>query len=129
LCGLATSTTIKLRVLVAGYAGYIVPNSMPGVTSSVIKHKMPLRPLQNCNIYFNNVLLKEANKLHKAIDFATGTNIILKNNGIYICWVATGIAMGSYDHAIKYTTSRKQFGQPIADKIHLIQGSNWFRRS
>lgn len=89
----------------------------PGITTSVIKHKMALRPVQNCNIYLNNVLLTEANKLPKATDFVKGTNVILKHSRVFVCWIAAGIAMGAYDHAIKYTTSRKQFGQPIAGDL------------
>lgn len=90
---------------------------------------MALRPVQNCNIFFKDVLLNESHKLPKATDFAKGTNVVLKHSRIYVCWVAIGIAMGAYDHAIKYTTSRKQFGQPIAGTLFVIQVSNWFRRS
>lgn len=90
-------------------------NTTPGVSSTVIKHKMALRPVQNCNIFFNNVLLTECTKLPKAVDF-NSVNVVLKHSRLFVCWIAAGIAMGSYDHAIRYTTSRKQFGQPIAGK-------------
>jgi acyl-CoA oxidase len=60
------------------------------------------------------VLLKEENRLPKATDFNKGTNVVLKHSRIFVCWLAIGIVMGAYDNVIKYVTSRKQFGQPIA---------------
>lgn len=74
---------------------------------------MALRPVQNCNIFFNNALLPESAKLPKAVDF-NSVNVVLKHSRLFVCWIAAGIAMGAYDHAIRYTTARKQFGQPIA---------------
>lgn len=100
--------------------GYIVENSMPGVTSQPIKHKLALRPVQNCDIFFKDVLLNESHKLPKATDFAKGTNVVLKHSRIFVCWIAIGIAMGSYDHAVKYALNRKQFGQPIGG-FQLVQ--------
>jgi alkylation response protein AidB-like acyl-CoA dehydrogenase len=90
---------------------------------------MALRPVQNCNIFLNNVILNESAKLPKATDFAKGTNVVLKHSRLYVCWMAAGIAMGAYDHAIKYTTSRKQFGQPIAGIFSFTQASSWSNKS
>lgn len=68
----------------------------------------------------NNVVVDESQKLPKAVDFATGTNKILKHSRVGVCWVAAGIAMGVYDNAIKYVSNRKQFGQPISG-FQLVQ--------
>src|SRR5262249_36023958 len=38
----------------------------------------------------------------------------------YVGWEATGCAMGAYEHALKYTQERLQFGKPIAS-FQLIQ--------
>jgi glutaryl-CoA dehydrogenase len=81
---------------------------------------MALRPIDNCNLYFRDVLLKESSKLPKATDFTKGTNVILKHSRIFVCWIAIGIAIGAYDNTIKYATSRKQFGQPIAGISNVI---------
>lgn len=59
-------------------------------------------------------MISEDTKLPKAIDFAKGTNLILKHSRIYVCWAAVGLMIGVYDNAIKYVTSRKQFGHYIA---------------
>lgn len=64
-------------------------------------------------------------RLPKANDFSTGVNVILRHSRIYVCWVAAGIAMGVYDNAIKYVSTRKQFGQPISGKAYFnFQDSN-----
>ena len=88
--------------------------------SEVIQNKLALRSVQNCHITLTNVEVTDANKLPKALDFATGTNVILKHSRVFVCWVAAGIALGVYDNAIKYVTTRKQFGQPIGG-FQLVQ--------
>lgn len=40
--------------------------------------------------------------------------MVLKHSRIFVCWIAIGIILGAYDNAIKYVTSRKQFGKPVA---------------
>lgn len=74
----------------------------------------------NCHITLDNVEVPESSKLPKALDFASGTNVILKHSRVFVCWVAAGIAIGVYDSAIKYVTERKQFGQPIGGCSYLI---------
>lgn len=90
------------------------------MSSQVIKYKLPLRIVQNCHITFNNVVVSAEQRLPKANDFASGTNVILKHSRIFVCWVAAGIAMGVYDNAIKYVSNRKQFGHPISG-FQLVQ--------
>jgi acyl-CoA oxidase len=100
--------------------GFILDMKTPGITSQVIKYKLPLRVVQNCHIHFNNVIIPEENKLPKANDFQKGTGAILKHSRVYVLWIAFGIAMGVYDNTIKYIMNRKQFGVPIAS-FQLIQ--------
>ena len=64
------------------------------MSSIVTKHKMALRPVENCNLYFQDVLRKEENRLPKATDFNKGTNVVLKHSRIFVCWLAIGIVMG-----------------------------------
>jgi glutaryl-CoA dehydrogenase len=58
--------------------------------------------------------------LPKAVDFQTGTNAVLKHSRVFVCWMATGVAMGIYDRTIKYATERKQFGKPISGRKLII---------
>lgn len=93
---------------------------MQGLTSQVIKYKLPLRVVQNCHITLNNVVVSAEQRLPKANDFATGVNVILKHSRIFVCWVAAGLCLGVYDNVIKYASTRKQFGQPISG-FQLVQ--------
>jgi len=68
----------------------------------------------------NNVIVSTDQKLPKAIDFATGTNVILKHSRIFVCWVAAGIALGVYDNTIKFISNRRQFGQPISGNLKFL---------
>lgn len=93
--------------------------NVTGLSSQVIKYKLPLRVVQNCHITLNNVVVDESQKLPKATDFSKGTNAILKHSRVFVCFVAAGIAMGVYDNAIKYVSERRQFGQPISGILNL----------
>lgn len=69
---------------------FIVDMKSPGVVTAPIKYKLPLRMVQNCQIYFKNVVVPAENKLPKATDFIKGTTVILKHSRSLVCWVATG---------------------------------------
>lgn len=100
--------------------GFIVDMKLPGITTQVIKHKLPLRMVQNCHIHFNNVILPEDAKMPKAVDFQKGTSVVLKHSRVFVAWAAVGIALGVYDNVIKFISNRKQFGVPISS-FQLMQ--------
>lgn len=54
-----------------------------------------------------NVFVPDNNRLEKANDFASGVNKILEHSRVGVAWVATGIACGAYEAALKYTLQRK----------------------
>ena len=108
---------------------FIVPiKNNPGFTSEVIKNKLALRIVQNCQLRFDNVFIPEENKLPKAKDF-TSTGEVLLHSRLFVAWLACGIAVGIYDNVIKYVDQRKQFGVKIAsfqliqDKLVKIMGN------
>eukprot|EP01017_Pseudomicrothorax_dubius_P026320 TRINITY_DN2928_c0_g3_i1.p1 TRINITY_DN2928_c0_g3~~TRINITY_DN2928_c0_g3_i1.p1 ORF type:complete len:411 (+),score=95.07 TRINITY_DN2928_c0_g3_i1:117-1349(+) len=98
---------------------YIVNMKSEGVTSTVIKNKLALRSVQNCEIRFNNVFIPEEEKLPKATDF-NATNQILRHSRVFVPWAALGVCIGTYDNAIKYLSERKQFGVPLTS-FQLVQ--------
>lgn len=55
-----------------------------GVTSQVIKHKMPLRMVQNYHTTFNNVFVTNENKLPTSTDFAKGAAVVLKHCRVFV---------------------------------------------
>ncbi|KAL4510571.1 hypothetical protein ABPG72_004725 [Tetrahymena utriculariae] len=94
--------------------GFIVDLKAKGVRSEVLKHKLALRIVQNCQITFTNVFIPEENMLSKATDFQKGTAKILLHSRLMVCWLAAGICLGVYDNVVKYISNRKQFGVPIS---------------
>ena len=87
--------------------GFLVDLKSKGVRSEVIKHKLALRIVQNCQINFNNVFVPEENMLAKATDFQKGTSKILLHSRLLVCWLAVGVGMGVYDNVIKFISNRK----------------------
>jgi glutaryl-CoA dehydrogenase len=67
-----------------------------------------------------NVFVPYNNRLENALDFASGANNILKHSRIYVAWLATGVAAGAIESAIKYSLQRKQFGKELAS-FQIIQ--------
>ena len=94
--------------------GFLVESSFPGYKVDAIKNKYALRMVQNGDITLTNVFVPENNRLAKATDFATGTNVILEHSRIKVAWCATGIAAGAYEAALRYAMQRQQFGKRIA---------------
>jgi len=62
----------------------------------------------------------EENRLEHAKDFASGTKETLLHSRISVAWVATGMAAGAFEAAMKYTRERIQFKKPVA-QFQLIQ--------
>ena len=99
---------------------FIVEKGMKGLKTTKIENKYSLRVVQNADITLENVFVPDNNRLTKAKDFATGTNVILEASRLVVAWMVGGLAVGAYEAALKYTLKRKQFGRPIAS-FQLIQ--------
>lgn len=111
--------------------GYILEthNHPKGWKSEVIKNKIGLRIVQNCEVTLKDVHVGEEHKLPAAKDFQSGTNKILKHSRPIVCWIAVGVCIGAYDNAIKYARERVQFGKPIAGIYFSIKHSSLSRRN
>lgn len=66
--------------------GFVVENPSKGLKTEKIENKYSLRMVQNADIYMNDVFVPDNNKLEKAKDFASGTNVILEHSRILIAW-------------------------------------------
>jgi glutaryl-CoA dehydrogenase len=99
--------------------GFVVEKGTPGMTFDVTQDKIALRVVQNAEIHLSGVRVPEANRLTGARSFAD-TSKVLKVTRMGVAWQATGCARGAYEHALRYTQERQQFGQPIAG-FQLVQ--------
>jgi len=102
--------------------GFVVEKDSPGsegMTFDVQRDKIALRVVQNAEIHLRAVRVPEANRLGRASSFAD-TAKVLKVTRMGVAWAATGCARGAYEHALRYTGDREQFGKPIAG-FQLVQ--------
>jgi glutaryl-CoA dehydrogenase len=90
-----------------------------GMTFDVQRDKIALRVVQNAEVHLSGVRVPEANRLTGALSFKD-TAKVLKVTRMSVAWAATGCARGAYEHALRYTREREQFGRPIAG-FQLVQ--------
>lgn len=98
---------------------FILHHDTPGVEFEVIKHKMALRPVQNCKISMKDAVIEESQYLPKIKGFNDVTRVF-QGSRVDVGHIATGTAAGSLNATLKYATEREQFGRPIA-KFQLVQ--------
>jgi glutaryl-CoA dehydrogenase len=100
--------------------GFIVENkTTPGFSVEKIQNKIALKVVQNGQITLKDCRVPEANRLQQGKSFKD-TARVLKMTRYAVAWMATGCAMGAYEHALKYAQTRTQFGKPIGS-FQLVQ--------
>lgn len=100
--------------------GFLVEADMPGYEVKPIHQKMSLRVSMSAEIFLNDCRIPAEN----ALPGATGLVSALKclNEARFdITWGSLGAGMDSFEAALAYAGSRKQFGRPIAG-FQLTQG-------
>ncbi|CAG2165487.1 unnamed protein product [Oppiella nova] len=102
----------------AGYKGitcFVVDRNTPGLSVSKHEDKLGIRASSTCPVIFDNVKVPESNVIGQVghgYKYAIGT---LNEGRIGIGAQMLGLAEGCFDHAVRYTLERKQFGQRIFD--------------
>lgn len=99
--------------------GFLLRKNTPGFSVEKMHDKMALRIVQNGLITLKDCRVQESDRLQNANSFKD-TAKVLKMTRAGVAWQAVGCARGAYEHALKYTRERKQFGRPIAS-FQLIQ--------
>ncbi len=99
--------------------GFIVEKGTDGMTFDKQEDKIALRVVQNAEIHLRDVRVPEANRLQRADSFRSTTDV-LRVTRMSVAWQATGCARGAFEHALRYTKARMQFGRPIAS-FQLVQ--------
>ena len=98
---------------------FLVPREAAGVSLNKIGGKTALRMMQNADITLTDVRVHESARLHNVNTFAD-VAAMLRAMRSDVAWIATGVAAGAYEAAVRYTTTRTQFGRPVAG-YQLIQ--------
>ncbi|MDF2966990.1 MAG: mmgC 12 [Nocardioidaceae bacterium] len=99
--------------------GFVVDKGAEGMSFELQRDKIALRAVQNATIRLDGVRVAEENRLAGANSFAD-TARVLRLTRAGVAWMATGCARGAYEHALRYTGEREQFGRPIAG-FQLVQ--------
>jgi glutaryl-CoA dehydrogenase len=99
--------------------GFVVHKDNPGMTATVIEHKIALRTVQNADIVYRDCRVPEADRLQEAHGFKD-TAEILRRTRSGVAWSSVGVMLAAYEIALAYATEREQFGRPIAG-FQLVQ--------
>ncbi len=96
-----------------GIRGFLVEKGFKGFSADVIKHKMSLRASITSRLFFDNVVVPEANVLPGVIGLK-GPLSCLTQARYGITWGVTGAAQACLLQVIDYTKTRQLFGKPLA---------------
>ena len=96
-----------------GIRGFLVEKDFKGFSSATIKHKMSLRASVTGSLFFDNVVVPEANMLPAVVGLK-GPLSCLTQARYGICWGVTGAAQACLKDVIDYTKTRVLFGKPLA---------------
>lgn len=99
--------------------GFVVEKDTEGMSFTKQEDKIALRVVQNAEVHLHDVHVPEANRLHEAHTFKS-TADVLRVTRMDVAWQAAGCARGAFEHALRYTKAREQFGRPIAS-FQLVQ--------
>ena len=99
--------------------GFVVGKENPGFSVRKIESKMALRVVQNGWITLKDCRVPEADRLQRANNFKD-TAKVLRMTRAGVAWFAVGCGRGAYEHALRYSTERSQFGRPIGG-FQLVQ--------
>ncbi len=102
-----------------GFRGFVVPTDTPGFSAPEIHRKVSLRASVTSELIFDDVRLPEAAVL-PGVASLRGPLSCLNEARFGILFGAVGAARACYEAALDYSTSRIQFGGPIA-RFQLTQ--------
>src|SRR5215471_9572898 len=101
--------------------GFIVENkTTPGFSVEKMQNKIALKVVQNGQITMKDCRVPETNRLASGAQSFRDTARVLRGTRYLAAWESTGVQMGAYEHALKYTQERLQFGKPIGS-FQLVQ--------
>jgi alkylation response protein AidB-like acyl-CoA dehydrogenase len=102
----------------AGYRGitaFLVERGTPGFTVGKKEDKLGIRASSTCELLFEECRVPAGNVLGEVGKGYKAAIETLNEGRIGIGAQMVGLAQGALDHAIRYTSERKQFGKAISD--------------
>ncbi|MGH9621893.1 MAG: acyl-CoA dehydrogenase family protein, partial [Bryobacteraceae bacterium] len=118
-----------------GISAFILEKGMPGFTTGKKENKLGMRASATGEVLFTNCRLAPEQLLGKPGEGFVDSLRILDGGRISIAALATGLAQGAYEAALKYSKQRKQFGRfisefqaiqhKLADMATSIEAARW----
>ncbi|MFZ1903799.1 MAG: acyl-CoA dehydrogenase family protein [Steroidobacteraceae bacterium] len=96
-----------------GIRGFLVERGAPGFTAPEIHHKFSLRASITAALYFDNVVVPEAQVL-PGVTGLKGPLSCLTQARYGICWGVIGAAQACLKQLLEYTATRTLFSRPLA---------------
>ncbi|MFC5409062.1 acyl-CoA dehydrogenase family protein [Larkinella bovis] len=93
---------------------FIVERGTAGFSGGRKEDKLGMRASETTEMLFQDCRIPDSQRLGEVGDGFVQALKILDGGRISIAALSLGIALGAYEHALKYAQERQQFGQPIA---------------
>ena len=104
-----------------GISAFIVPKETPGLIVGREEKKLGLRASDTTDLIFENCRVSAENMLGNEGEGFTIAMKALDGGRIGIAAQSIGVAQAAFDAAIRYSSGRSQFGQPLSK----FQGLRW----
>jgi alkylation response protein AidB-like acyl-CoA dehydrogenase len=113
VCVVMAITDRELRS--RGISAFVVERGNPGFLTGRKENKLGVRASETASIIFEDCIVPDDNLIGERGRGFVNAMQILDGGRIAIAALATGIAQGAYESALRYSKERYQFGKPIAE--------------
>jgi alkylation response protein AidB-like acyl-CoA dehydrogenase len=93
---------------------FVVERGTAGFSGGKKEDKLGMRASETAEMIFQDCRIPDSQRLGEVGDGFVQSLKILDGGRISIAALSLGIAMGAYEHALKYAQERQQFGQAIS---------------
>ncbi|MDQ2926470.1 MAG: acyl-CoA dehydrogenase [Acidobacteriota bacterium] len=114
-CALVLAVTDKEKGTRGGISAFVVEKGTPGFRPGKKENKLGLRASDTAELIFENCVVPEENLVGKIGDGFKDAMRVLDGGRVSIAALSLGMARGALDAAVKYATTRKQFGKAISE--------------
>jgi cyclohex-1-ene-1-carbonyl-CoA dehydrogenase len=97
-----------------GLSAFVVEKGSQGLSYGRNENKMGMRGSINSELFFEGLLIPEANRIGAEGRGFAGLMETLTKSRLFAAAQAVGLAQGAIDEAVAYAKQRVQFGQPIS---------------
>ena len=92
----------------------LVPTDTPGYESTKIRGKLGIRASDTAEVSFSNVRVPLANLVGREGEGFRELMAFFDRTRLHVCAQAVGLARAALEESIRHTTTRRQFGAPLA---------------